>query len=203
MDGTMKLAFGLIFLGLVLAVRGVALNLRARPEGKINQMAHEVPALRIIRPALGLVFYLALLDWLVPGTRLAWAQFATPSILRWGGVVACVLALLLARASFVALGRNYRGGVGLWRDHELITSGPYARIQHPIYSAFVLFMLGIWALSTSWLVGASGLLLTLSIPALRLGLEERELRARFGDRYARYHRSTPRFVPRSSRGLSD
>jgi protein-S-isoprenylcysteine O-methyltransferase Ste14 len=192
----LKVVFGLVFFGLLGAVRGVARQLRKRPEGKVYQMPNEVSALRVIRPTLGLIFYLALFDWLLPGTRLPWAQLGTPLLVRWSGAGLCVLSVAIIWSSFAALGHNYRGGVGLWGDHELVTKGPYARVRHPIYGAFMLLMLGAGAMSTSWLVGTSGLLLTLSIPAFRLRIEERELKERFGSKYLEYERSTPRFLPR-------
>lgn len=195
MEVALKVVFGLVFCGLLGAVRGVAKQLRQRPEGKVNQMPNEVPALKVIRPALALIFYLSLFDWLLPGTRLAWAQLGTPLLLRWSGAGACVLSVAIIWSSFAALGRNYRGGVGLWSDHELVTTGPYSLVRHPIYGAFVLIMAGVWALSTSWLVGTSGLLLTLSIPALRLRIEERDLKERFGATYSKYEQATPRFLP--------
>ena len=125
MESALKAVFARTVIGMFLAVRGVARRLRQRPDGRVNQMAHEVPALKIIRPALGLVFYLALLDWLVPGTRLEWAHGAVPTPLRWGSAAGCLLSVLIMWSSFEALGQTYRGGVGLWDDHLLVVAGPY------------------------------------------------------------------------------
>jgi protein-S-isoprenylcysteine O-methyltransferase Ste14 len=77
---------------------------------------------------------------------------------------------------------------------ELATSGPYARIRHPQYVAFVGIMLG-------FLLQWPTLLTLLMFPVLvamyvRLAhREERELQARFGAEYERYAASTPRFAP--------
>lgn len=195
MHTVFKALFLVFFVGLLAVVVQVARQLRGRPGGRVNQMAHELPILRVLRPVLGIVFYAALLDWLLPGTRLAWANSVLPSALRWAGGGASLAAILLLRRSFRAMGRNYRGGVGLWDDHELVATGPYHTIRHPIYAAFVLAMLGVWALSGNWLLGATGVALTLSIPAFRLPTEERQLRERFGPEYKEYAASTKRFVP--------
>jgi len=81
------------------------------------------------------------------------------------------------------------------RNHRVVTSGPYARIRHPQYVAFVSIMFG-------FLLQWPTLLTLLMFPLLtwmygRLARqEEREALAEFGDEYARYAAATPRFVPR-------
>ena len=78
---------------------------------------------------------------------------------------------------------------------ELATTGPYARIRHPQYVAFVLILLG-------FLLQWPTLLTLLMFPVLlvmygRLAVtEEREMQARFGAAWEAYARSTPRFLPR-------
>ncbi|HVT15215.1 MAG TPA: isoprenylcysteine carboxylmethyltransferase family protein [Thermoanaerobaculia bacterium] len=77
----------------------------------------------------------------------------------------------------------------------LLTEGIYGRIRHPRYVEFVLGSLG-WALFANY--GGLYVLLALSCAVLFLVvlLEERELRARFGQAYVDYSLSVPRFVPR-------
>lgn len=196
MELAYKVGFGVVFVGLLSAAARAARELRQRPEGRVSQTAHELPALRVIRPALGLVFYAALADWLVSGTRLEWAYLRLSPLVRGGGFVACSLAVGVLWVSFASLGASYRGGLGLWDDHALVLTGPYALVRHPIYASFVVFTLGVGALSASWLAGTAGVALTLMVPALRLRIEEHQLRERFGTAYAEYERTTPRFVPR-------
>lgn len=186
---------GLSLVWLVRSAGGVARRLRARPDGSVNQMKHELGPLRSVRPLLGMVFYLGLFDWLLPGTRMGWAFTAVPEGLRWAGAGACWMAVAFIQWSFRALGGTYRGGVGLWPDHTLVTDGPYAWVRHPIYSGFILLAGGIWASSGSWVTGAAGLALTTAIPAFRVGVEEAQLRARFGAAYLAYEERTARFIP--------
>ena len=81
------------------------------------------------------------------------------------------------------------------RRHGLATSGPYARIRHPQYVAFVMILLG-------FLLQWPTLLTLIMFPILlamygRLAItEEAEMRASFGDEYERYAQKTPRFIPR-------
>jgi hypothetical protein len=76
----------------------------------------------------------------------------------------------------------------------LLTEGIYGRIRHPRYVE-ILFWVAAYAFFANFL----GLyaLLVLSVPTIYLIvlLEERELRARFGEEYEEYCRRVPRFVP--------
>lgn len=80
------------------------------------------------------------------------------------------------------------------RRHTLALSGPYARIRHPQYVAFVLILLG-------FLFQWPTLLTLLMFPFLllmygRLAIaEEREMLQEFGDVYQAYKDNTPRFIP--------
>ena len=81
------------------------------------------------------------------------------------------------------------------RRGRLATSGPYGRIRHPQYVAFVLILVG-------FLLQWPTLLTLLMFPILllmygRLAVtEEAEMRLRFGEEFERYALRTPRFVPR-------
>jgi len=78
--------------------------------------------------------------------------------------------------------------------NELATTGPYARIRHPQYAAFVMVMFG-------FLLQWPTLITLLMFPVLlviyvRLARhEERDALAKFGEAYAAYMKSTPAFWP--------
>lgn len=84
------------------------------------------------------------------------------------------------------------------RAHALAITGPYARIRHPQYVAFVLILSG-------FLLQWPTLLTLAMFPVLvymyvRLARrEEREIAAGFGEQYARYATRTPAFVPHLAR----
>jgi protein-S-isoprenylcysteine O-methyltransferase Ste14 len=104
-------------------------------------------------------------------------------------------------ASYVLLGGGFWLLSSAWnvlyhaqRGGRLATTGPYARIRHPQYVAFVMVLLG-------FLLQWPTLLTLAMFPILvamygRLAVkEEAEMRARFGQAYDDYARHTPRFVP--------
>ena len=87
------------------------------------------------------------------------------------------------------------------RQHLVATTGPYARIRHPQYLAFVLLLLG-------FLLQWPTLLTLLMFPVLllmygRLAItEETEMRKQFAMEYDAYAQAVPRFFPRMGRALS-
>ncbi len=79
-----------------------------------------------------------------------------------------------------------------------ITGGIYARIRHPRYVQMTLALLG-YALIANYAAAYGAFLLWCAGIYVVVLLEERELRARFGEAYREYCRRTPRFVPRFGR----
>lgn len=81
------------------------------------------------------------------------------------------------------------------REHELATTGMYARVRHPQYDGFIIIMLG-------FLIQWPTLLTLAMFPLLvwmyvRLArAEERDAIEEFGDEYRRYADATPPFIPR-------
>ena len=106
-----------------------------------------------------------------------------------------VLSFLLIGGGFMLLARAWNVLYMAQRTHTLATTGPYARIRHPQYVAFILIMLG-------FLLQWPTLLTLAMFPILvwmyvRLARrEEREVRTEFGEAYARYAEATPAFIPR-------
>jgi protein-S-isoprenylcysteine O-methyltransferase Ste14 len=63
-------------------------------------------------------------------------------VLGWTGVALCVLGFGLAINARRHLGRNWGMPMSRKEQPELVTSGPYAFIRHPIYTGLILAMLG-------------------------------------------------------------
>lgn len=106
-----------------------------------------------------------------------------------------IASFALIGGGFVLLSSAWKVLHSAQRAHQLATDGPYARIRHPQYAAFVLIMLG-------FLVQWPTLLTLLMFPLLlwmyvRLARrEEHEVEDEFGEAYRRYAATTPAFFPR-------
>ena len=104
-------------------------------------------------------------------------------------------------ASYGLLGGGFYLLSGAWnvlhhaqRRNELATAGPYARIRHPQYVAFVLILLGFLLQWPTLLTLAMFPILLVMYGRLAV-TEEAEMRARFGAAFDRYAARTPRFLP--------
>lgn len=129
------------------------------------------------------------------------ASLASPSSLirprRTSFVTGMLLILGSALLSSLArrhLGRFHRASLTIHADHELIESGPYRLVRHPLYSATIGAFVGIGALLGNWI--SLGLV---SLPSLallhRINVEEEMLVEAFGADYANYRNRTKRVVP--------
>ena len=101
---------------------------------------------------------------------------------------------VLAVCSRVFLGRNWSAMVTIKQDHEIIRRGPYALVRHPMYSGFLLAVLG-----TALAVGEVRGLLALGFVFLGLWLklrtEEQFLTEQFGAQYIQYQRESKALIP--------
>jgi protein-S-isoprenylcysteine O-methyltransferase Ste14 len=161
----------------------------------VNQLGTEIRGLIIVRAALGIVFYAALAVWLFRPQSFPWAVLPIPPGVRWTAVALLVPVMWFFAASFRALDINYRGGVGLYDHHSLVTSGPYRYVRHPIYIAFIAIMLLVLVVSSNWVLGVSGFLLVTSIAVARIPVEERQLQERFGSTWDDYRARTNSIIP--------
>ena len=78
-------------------------------------------------------------------------------------------------------------------DPELVTSGPYHLVRHPIYSGILAAGVGT-ALALSWL-GLTAVVLAGVYFLYSATVEERYLTEQFPDTYPAYKRSTKMLVP--------
>jgi len=112
----------------------------------------------------------------------------------WLGLLITAAGMLLSVWARLHLGRNWSGLVTIKEGHELITSGPYALVRHPIYTGLLMAFLGTAVAIGDW----RGLLaLAMATVALwrKLRFEERWMRQEFGDAYAVYSRRVAALVP--------
>jgi protein-S-isoprenylcysteine O-methyltransferase Ste14 len=109
------------------------------------------------------------------------------------GLAVFLLGLALAIWARVYLGRNWGMPMSQKADPELVTTGPYRGIRHPIYSGIILAMIGTTiAVSLYWLVAVALLGAYFVYSAI---MEERYMADRFPDSYPGYKRSSKMLIP--------
>jgi len=145
----------------------------------------------------GLAKWLPLFVW-VPYAVIwlrAGPELPIPEPLVWLGLVLTVAGIAFAIWAAATLGRHFDVEVQVHRGHEVVRSGPYGIVRHPIYSGLALHYVGA-CLATGNLVLLAGTL-AVTVPGLwlRARAEEELLRSELGEPYDRYARDVPMLVP--------
>ena len=112
----------------------------------------------------------------------------------WLGAVLTVAGLLFAIWAREHLGRNWSRSVTVKQDHELITSGPYGVVRHPIYTGILTGFLGSVIAEGQVRSLIAFLLVSIALYA-KLRLEEQWMRSHFGDTYGAYAQRVAALVP--------
>jgi protein-S-isoprenylcysteine O-methyltransferase Ste14 len=112
----------------------------------------------------------------------------------WLGAAVTIAGLLFAVWAREHLGRNWSHSVTIKQGHELITTGPYAVVRHPIYTGILTGFLGM-AIAISEVRGFIAFVLVFLALWIKLRMEEQWMRSRFGETYATYAHQTAALVP--------
>jgi protein-S-isoprenylcysteine O-methyltransferase Ste14 len=177
---------------------------RARRKGRRSGL---VPAQRIEK-LMWVVWVPLVLAWLVLPVLALFADappLAAPSwatrgrafaLLRWSAA-ACAAACFLATASsWRSMGRRWRMAVVPGERTDLVTTGLYARVRHPIYAFSILLML-----SSAVILPTAPMLAIatthIALLVLKARNEERFLLGAHGSAYEEYRRRTGAFLPRA------
>lgn len=109
------------------------------------------------------------------------------------GLALFVVGLGLAVWARLYLGRNWGMPMSEKEDPELVTSGPYRYVRHPIYSGIILAMIGSGlAIGLYWLIAAPA---TGAYFIYSATVEERNMSRQFPSTYPAYRRSTKMLIP--------
>jgi protein-S-isoprenylcysteine O-methyltransferase Ste14 len=92
------------------------------------------------------------------------------------------------------LGRNWSGIVTVKQGHTLVTTGPYRRVRHPIYTGLLVGLVGT-ALAIGAPYGFIATALILVGLVIKLHVEEERMRDTFRADYEAYSRRTARLIP--------
>lgn len=159
-----------------------------RKESRQERMRHALPMLA----AYILTFVPFSHSWVL-GARIV----PTSELLGIAGAIMTVAGVGLAIWARWHLGTNWSSTVSIRADHELIHTGPYRTIRHPIYTGMLLAFAGT-ALALGELRGIIAFAIVLIAFYFKARKEETFLTQEFGDRFAEHARHTGMFLPRFS-----
>lgn len=171
-----------------------ALYWRAQSRGvKTNVWRESVPSrLMHIVPLALAALLLAVGNWPVAVLDRRFVPFS--AALVWTGWLIAAAGLLFAVWARRHLGRNWSGTVTLKLDHELIVTGPYGLVRHPIYTGLLLGYFGSALAVGEWRGVLAVVIVGLALWR-KLKVEERGMRQLFGDAYRRYEDRVSALIP--------
>jgi protein-S-isoprenylcysteine O-methyltransferase Ste14 len=121
---------------------------------------------------------------------------APPGMPRMAASLVCgVLGIVLGWTAVTHLGRQFRIQAGLYEDHELVRTGPYAVVRHPIYASLLAMLLCTLLLLTPWPWALVAVAIFVAGTEVRVRTEDRLLESRFGDAFRDYRHRVPAYVP--------
>jgi protein-S-isoprenylcysteine O-methyltransferase Ste14 len=119
-----------------------------------------------------------------------------------GQAFTAILAIVMAGASIWLmreasreLGQQFAVRAAIMQNHQLITSGPYGFVRHPIYTALLGLLLATGFAFSRWIIIFPALILYMIGTGLRTGREEKLLHQTFGVEFEEYTRRVPTIIP--------
>ena len=141
------------------------------------------------------VYLIALLPlYLLFSSSFLLFQMPFPNWLRWFGVGLGFLSVPFLAWVHYVLDKGWSVTLKLQTDHKLVTSGPYRRIRHPMYTVLIMYLLS-WVLVSANLLFLIYYVLAILLTIMRIPKEERILLEKFGEEYRAYMKRTGRLLP--------
>ncbi|HLY39801.1 MAG TPA: isoprenylcysteine carboxylmethyltransferase family protein [Terracidiphilus sp.] len=104
-------------------------------------------------------------------------------------------AVILVWKATSHLGRHWRYEAALSADHQLVQTGAYRWMRHPIYASMLGMLLSTGLAYTWWPFLVAGFLIFLIGIEIRVRAEDRLLAERFQDEFFEYKARTPAYIP--------
>lgn len=111
------------------------------------------------------------------------------------GIALMVAGIALRQWAILVLGHFFSTRVTIISGHRIVANGPYRVIRHPAYTGSLLTLVGLGLASRTW----GGTLVIVALFGLvynyRISVEEKALKAEFGQEYIDYAGKTKRLIP--------
>ena len=146
----------------------------------------------------GLILWLSPFVYLLNPAWMAWSKIGLPEWVRWLGVGIGLLCVLGIYWLFSSIGGGITPTSATRKEHQLVTSGPYRWVRHPLYTVGSFLFISFGMMADNWFIAALGIL-TFIMMAIRTSKEEANLIEKFGDEYREYMKRTGRYFPKFSK----
>lgn len=189
--------FRWIALGVFLASLSISTLLRRRARRAVGAIPRRLEPSALIAMRLlvalplfgGVVAYVANPGWM------AWASLSLPSWARWLGVALGALVVPASYWVLDTLGSNVSETVLTKQHQQLVRTGPYRWVRHPLYTTGIALFVGIGLMAANWFILLWAGIALIGVVAAVIPREEAELASKFGDEYRRYQGETGALLP--------
>jgi len=175
---------------------------RAREEGGAIERKEEGLLVFAMRMVFALPLLISLLLYIFYPRALVWSTISLPYWLRSLFAVVALLCVPIIWWVFRSIGENISETVLIKEEHQLVISGPYRWVRHPLYAGTLLLLCSISVIAENWFIFAYFIIAVIAFRFLVIPEEEKRLVAAFGDGYVDYKRRTGALAPRILRGRS-
>lgn len=194
-----RFAFFVLFI-MLLAMR-IYFMLKVRRSGErimLDEKAIEREGGRgyyILRVSIFFMLIVFLVMYFAGASWIDGFSFYLPYWMRWAGFAIGIVTVFFWTWVQVTLDTQWSPQLQLTKDHRLITTGPYARIRHPLYAGMCGWFISL-SLLTANLIFLGACILAFAGLLWRIPREEQMMIETFGDEYKAYMQRTGRFLPK-------
>ena len=111
-----------------------------------------------------------------------------------GALIPGAVSILLMWTAVPHLGKQFRIYAGLYSDHQLVRTGPYSIVRHPIYASLLAITLSTGILLTRWQWLVIALAFSVVGTEIRVRIEDKLLASRFGKEFEDYKAKVPAYL---------
>ncbi len=158
----------------------------------VKKSVRATPRWKSVGIRVALVIAIVVLNRTVRARHIIFVRSSSTAV-NMVGIILCIAGLSFAVWARLNLGRNWGTPMSLKQGHELVTTGPYRFVRHPIYTGILLALVG-----TAAVVGLFWLLMVLVVGTFFVysaKTEERLMMQTFPDAYPAYRRRTNAMIP--------
>jgi len=149
----------------------------------------------IVRMAVFFLLIIFLVMYIIGMKWIDLFSFPLPNWLRWAGFGLGLFSVVFWTWTQIHLDTQWSAQLQLRKEHHLVTSGPYVRIRHPLYSAMFGWAVALGLLTANWIFAAMAVL-SIAGTVARVPKEEQMMIEAFGEEYKAYMQRTGRFFPK-------
>jgi len=158
-----------------------------------KQAAGQKKVVRAPESKLGIL--LVTISFALTGAYVRPAGFEKSAPELIASMILAPLSTALVWAATRHLGKQWRYEAALSEDHELIQTGPYRWLRHPIYTSMLLLLLAAGLAWTWWPMLLAALFFFLLGTEIRVRAEDRLLAGRFQESFSAYRSRVRAYIP--------